>query len=62
VPATRTQYTIRNVPKQLDAALRRRARIERKAMNQVVLEAPVPAVADEELRQIRSRGGHVGLP
>lgn len=39
MPASRTQYTIRNVPKQLDAALRRRARIERKALNQVVLEA-----------------------
>lgn len=39
MPASRTQYTIRNVSKQLDAALRRRARIERKALNQVALEA-----------------------
>lgn len=33
------QYTIRNVPKQLDLALRRRARLEGKTLNDVVLEA-----------------------
>lgn len=33
------QYTIRNMPKPLDAALRRRAKQERKSLNQVVIEA-----------------------
>jgi hypothetical protein len=33
------QYTLRRIPKQLDAALRRRARREGKTLNQVTLEA-----------------------
>lgn len=33
------QYTLRNVPKQLDRLLRERARREGKSLNQVVLEA-----------------------
>ncbi len=33
------QYTIRNVPSHLDAALRQRAREERKSLNEVALEA-----------------------
>lgn len=33
------QYTIRNVPPNLDAALRQRAREEHKSLNQIALEA-----------------------
>ncbi len=33
------QYTLRNVPEGLDAALRRRAREERKSLNALALEA-----------------------
>ena len=33
------QYTLRRIPKQVDAALRRRARRERKTLNQVTIEA-----------------------
>ena len=33
------QYTLRRIPKQLDAAIRRRARREGKTLNQVTLEA-----------------------
>ena len=32
------QYTLRNVPRPLDAALRRRAREEGKSLNEVVLQ------------------------
>jgi hypothetical protein len=35
----RMQYTIRNIPKAVDEALRRRAKRERKALNQVAVEA-----------------------
>jgi hypothetical protein len=33
------QYTLRNIPNQLDAEVRRRAREERKSMNRALLEA-----------------------
>jgi plasmid stability protein len=33
------QYTIRNVPTSLDAALRRRAQEQRKSLNEVAIEA-----------------------
>jgi hypothetical protein len=33
------QYTLRNVPKSLDRALRERARAQNKSLNEVVLEA-----------------------
>lgn len=33
------QYTLRNIPKQLDAEVRRRANEERKSMNRALLEA-----------------------
>ena len=33
------QYTLRNIPKELDAILRRRAREQRKTLNQVAVEA-----------------------
>jgi hypothetical protein len=33
------QYTIRGIPRQIDAALRRRARVQRKTLNQVAVEA-----------------------
>jgi hypothetical protein len=33
------QYTLRNIPKQLDTEVRRRAHEERKSMNRALLEA-----------------------
>jgi hypothetical protein len=33
------QYTIRNVPRQLDLALRRRANRERRTLNEIAIEA-----------------------
>lgn len=33
-----TQYTIRSVPKELDAFLRRQARMQGKSLNQIVLD------------------------
>ena len=33
------QYTIRNIPKDVDRALRKRAKAEKKSMNQVALDA-----------------------
>jgi hypothetical protein len=33
------RYTLRNIPKELDAEVRRRAREERKSMNRALLEA-----------------------
>lgn len=46
------QYTIRNVPKNLDQALRRQAHRENKSLNQVVLEALMRALGlmDEPVR------------
>ncbi len=38
------QYTIRNVPKQLDRALRQRAREQGRSINQVALEALLHAL------------------
>jgi hypothetical protein len=37
------QYTLRNVPRQLDEELRRRARLEGKSLNLVVIEALLSA-------------------
>ena len=39
------QYTIRNVPKALDATLRRSARKQGKSLNEVVIEALVRGAA-----------------
>jgi hypothetical protein len=36
---TEMQYTIRNIPKKLDNALRKRAKEQRKSLNQVAVEA-----------------------
>lgn len=44
------QYTLRNVPDILDAALRRRARDERKSLNEVAVEALVRGVGLAEVR------------
>lgn len=33
------QYTIRNIPKNIDAALRRKAKSERKSLNQAAVDA-----------------------
>jgi hypothetical protein len=49
------QYTLRNIPKALDGALRRRAKRERKTLNQVALEAMAEGVglgsAEEPIRR-----------
>ncbi len=37
------QYTLRNIPLQLDKALRQRARLESKSLNQVAIEALMKA-------------------
>ena len=39
------QYTLRNIPPQIDQALRRRARSEKKPLNQVAIEALMRALA-----------------
>jgi len=46
------QYTVRNVPKNLDEELRRRARDEGKSLNEVALEAMMRGVGQtaEEMR------------
>jgi plasmid stability protein len=46
------QYTVRNVPKNLDEELRRRARDEGKSLNEVALEAMMRGVGQtaEEVR------------
>jgi hypothetical protein len=38
------QYTLRNVPPQLDRALRRRAQEQRKSLNEVALDAMLSGV------------------
>jgi plasmid stability protein len=38
------QYTLRNVPKHLDRALRQQARREHKSLNEVVIEALLRAI------------------
>jgi plasmid stability protein len=48
------QYTLRSIPNQVDAALRRRARRERKSLNQVAIEALATALGTGEER-IRHR-------
>jgi hypothetical protein len=47
------QYTLRKIPRQVDAALRRRARVSRKSLNAVALEALArgAGVADAPLSQ-----------
>lgn len=47
------QYTIRNVPNSLDAALRRRAREQGKSLNEVAIEALArgAGVTEERCRQ-----------
>jgi plasmid stability protein len=32
------QYTLRNIPQKLDKALRQRARLERKSLNQILID------------------------
>ncbi len=39
------QYTLRNIPPQLDKALRQRAQLEKKSLNQVAIEALMRAFA-----------------
>jgi plasmid stability protein len=48
------QYTIRNIPDPLDAALRRSARDKGKSLNEVALEALVRGVGLDEHR-VRQR-------
>lgn len=47
------QYTLRNIPRALDAEIRRRAREERKSMNRALLDALARGVGleGEALRQ-----------
>ncbi|MBI3534758.1 MAG: hypothetical protein HY072_04655 [Deltaproteobacteria bacterium] len=40
------QYTIRNIPNQVDQILRRRAKMAGKSFNQVILEALVSGVGE----------------
>jgi plasmid stability protein len=46
------QYTLRNIPKRIDQALRQRARAENKSLNQVAIEALARALGmtREEVR------------
>lgn len=47
-------YTVRNIPKNLDEELRRRARAEGKSLNEVTLEAMARGVSqDREQLQLR---------
>lgn len=48
------QYTLRNVPPEVDAALRARARSENKSLNEIAIEALTEAVGLAE-RGIRRR-------
>lgn len=48
-----TQYTIRNVPRAVDAALRRRARAQGRSLNHVALDALTQAVGLTEDRPKR---------
>ncbi|HMI82469.1 MAG TPA: hypothetical protein VK550_00180 [Polyangiaceae bacterium] len=55
------QYTLRRIPKKLDAALRSRARKENKTLNQVTLDALAEAVGlSEEPKKRRSVQDLVG--
>lgn len=47
------QYTLRNVPKEVDRALRRRAREQGKSLNEVAVEALAEAVGVGETRRRR---------
>jgi len=56
------QYTIRRIPKQIDAALRRRAKRQRKTLNQVALEALAEGLGvSEETTKRRSVQDLVGV-
>ncbi|HVV48722.1 MAG TPA: hypothetical protein VHO06_03605 [Polyangia bacterium] len=48
------QYTIRKIPKEVDAALRRRARQERKTLNQAAVEAMIEGL-DLDVERPRRR-------
>jgi hypothetical protein len=55
------QYTIRGISRQIDAALRRRARIQRKTLNQVTVEALAEGLGMlEEPKKRRSMQDLVG--
>jgi hypothetical protein len=47
------QYTLRNVPKELDRALRQRARRESKSLNEVALEAIAQGLGIAETPVVR---------
>jgi hypothetical protein len=59
MPVNTLQYTIRGVPRNVDQALRRRARETAKSFNQVALEA-LASGAGEPLRPTRDLSGVVG--
>jgi hypothetical protein len=55
------QYTLRNVPKHVDAEVRRRAHQERKSMNQALLDALARGVGLQgETRRQRDLGDLAG--
>ena len=55
------QYTLRNIPRAVDAALRRRARQERRSLNDVAVEALGRAMGvTEEPPKTRSMEGIAG--
>ena len=49
------QYTVRGVSEAVDEALRRRARREGKSLNEVTIEAPLPADIEALLATLRGR-------
>lgn len=48
VPAATLQYTVRNIPEHVDRALRRKAREERKSLNEVLRDALIRDAAAGE--------------
>jgi plasmid stability protein len=43
------QYTLRNIPKSLDAAIRQRARAENKSLNEVAIQALAKALRTTDM-------------
>lgn len=54
------QYTIRNVPPEVDRALRKQARTEGKSLNEVVLEAFRRAISDPSTPKYNDLDGIIG--
>lgn len=54
------RYTLRNVPESLDHALRERARLQSKSLNEVILEALHQALRVDEPRVQRDLSDIIG--